>query len=59
MQELAGGEAIRVQAADWILKQRLEGSWSEQDQRELDSWLAQSTANFSDQRVNCSSTTSL
>lgn len=46
MQELVGGEAIRVQAADWILKQRLESSWSEQDQGELDSWLEQSTVNL-------------
>jgi transmembrane sensor len=46
MQDLAGSEAIHAQAADWILKQRFEGSWNEQDQRELDSWLEQSTANL-------------
>ena len=46
MQDAAGGEAIRAQAADWILRQRLEETWSEQDQGELDTWLAQSTAHL-------------
>lgn len=45
MQDVTGGEAVRMEAADWILRQRLE-SWSEQDQGALDLWLAQSTANL-------------
>jgi transmembrane sensor len=39
-------EGVRVEAADWILKQRFQENWTEQDQRELDAWLAQSTANL-------------
>lgn len=46
LQEPSAAEGIRVQAADWILKRRFQEQWSEQDQSELDSWLAQSTAHL-------------
>ena len=46
VREDAGGtEAIRIQAADWVLAQRLAETWSEADQAALDSWLGKSLAN--------------
>ncbi len=45
-QEPSLAEAIRVEAADWILKRRMEKSWSEQDQQNLDAWRARSTAHL-------------
>jgi transmembrane sensor len=45
MHHAPSGEEIRECAADWILKERMQ-EWCEQDQRELDSWLAQSTAHL-------------
>ncbi len=46
LQEQPVAEGVRVEAADWILKQRFQESWTEQDQRDLDAWLGQSTANL-------------
>jgi len=39
-------EAIRIEAADRILKQRMAADWTEQDQQELAAWQAQSTAHL-------------
>ncbi len=39
------GEAIRIEAADWILRQRTE-PWNEERQREFDGWAAQSSAHL-------------
>ena len=45
-QEIQDGESIRVQAADWILRKRMEEHWTDEHQRELDAWLNRSTANL-------------
>lgn len=42
----SSSEAIRIEAADWILKQRTAGSWSDEDQHELTTWQARSTAHL-------------
>jgi transmembrane sensor len=42
---LVGARAIKAQAAAW-LERRDRADWSERDQAELDSWLAESTENY-------------
>lgn len=44
--EASTTEAIRIEAADWILKQRMATNWTEQDQQALAAWQAQSTAHL-------------
>lgn len=44
--EVSAAEAIRIQAADWILKQRVAADWTEQDRHGLAAWQAQSTAHL-------------
>jgi len=39
-------EKIRVEAADWILKQRMASAWPEEDRQALKAWQAQSTAHI-------------
>jgi len=39
-------ENVRVEAADWILKQRMADVWSEDDGRALRAWQSQSTAHL-------------
>lgn len=38
------GAIIRAKAADWVIARREHGSWTEENQKSLDSWLAQSPA---------------
>jgi len=44
-EDVGGTEAIRVQAADWVLARRLAETWGDADQAALDSWLDASLAN--------------
>jgi transmembrane sensor len=42
----SAAEKIRVEAADWILKQRMGNAWSEDERLALTAWQAQSTAHL-------------
>jgi transmembrane sensor len=44
--EISAAEAIRIEAADWILKQRMATNWGEQDRQELAAWQTRSTAHL-------------
>ncbi len=41
-----GAEALRVQAADWLMQRRTSDAWTEVDQAALDAWLAESPAHL-------------
>lgn len=44
--EVSGSEAVRMEAADWILRQRMAEDWTENDQAELLNWREQSTSHL-------------
>lgn len=44
--DVSATEAIRIEAADRILKQRMATDWTEQDRQELAAWQGQSTAHL-------------
>jgi transmembrane sensor len=42
----SGGDLVRSRAAEWVVARREHENWGEADQKELDDWLAQSSAHL-------------
>lgn len=46
VEEVGGAEALRIEAADWLMRQRTSDLWAQEDQAALESWLAKSPAHL-------------
>jgi transmembrane sensor len=44
--DVSSADALRVEAAEWLMQRRVSDNWTDADQRRLDAWLAESPAHL-------------